>query len=104
MRDQHDVSKLPVWGQNLVLRLERDLADAREKLAVGPADSTVFAQRMAETETPLGDSQIKFRHAGVTFTVGFNPAEEELEVRCDNGRLAVYPNVTNSVTIKRERY
>jgi hypothetical protein len=103
-QQQHDVSRLPVWGQDLVRRLERDLAGAREKLAAGPEDSTVFAQRTAETETPLGDSQIKFRHAGVTFTVGFDPAEGELDVRCDNGKLAVYPNVTNSVTIKRERY
>jgi hypothetical protein len=102
--EQRDISKLPVWGQNLVSRLERDLADARAKLAAGPEDSTVFAHRTYDVETPLGDAQINFRAGGVAFRVGFDPATGELDIRCDNGKLAVYPNVTNSVTIKRERY
>lgn len=104
MKQQHDVSKLPVWGQDLVHRLERDLADARAKLAAGPEDSTVFARVMSDVETPLGNSQVTFRAGGVTFQVGFDPSDGELYVRCDNGKLAVYPNVTNAVTLKRERY
>jgi hypothetical protein len=102
--EQRDISKLPVWGQNLVSRLERDLAAAREKLAAGPENSTVFAHRASDVETPLGDAQILFRAGGVRFRVNFDPATGELDIRCDNGKLAVYPNVTNSVTIKRERY
>jgi len=101
---QHDVSKLPVWGQDLVSRLERDLAAAREALAAGPADSSVFARVTSEVNTPLGDAHILFQANGVTFWVSFEPASGELDVRCDNGRLAVYPRVTNSVTIKRERH
>jgi len=104
MRDQHDVSKLPAWGQTLVRRLEHDLADAREKLAAGPADSTVFACVTSDLEQPLGNVRVQFRNGKARFQVHLDARTGELEVTAWNGRLAVLPQVTNSVILRAERH
>jgi hypothetical protein len=67
-------------------------------------ESTVFARPTYDVEIPLGNPQVLFRAAGVTYCVSFDPATGELMIDAESGRLAVYPNVTNSVTVKQERY
>jgi len=68
------------------------------------ANSTVFACPTYDTEVPLGNSQIVFRSGHLTYRVAFDPATGALVIDAENGRLAVYPTVTNSITVKQERY
>jgi hypothetical protein len=111
-QQQHDVSRLPVWGQDLVNgkdmeinRLRRDLEDMRRRVAADPEGSDVFADPYGAPPLPLGSGTV------ISFSATGKPTEgfiaelvgEDLIVRTQTSgraRLGVFPGASNEVTLK----
>lgn len=63
--DQVKIERLPKWAQQYIGTLERNLAHAHAKLAVGPEDSDTFLEPYGTPKLrPLGDG------VSVRFTLG----------------------------------
>jgi hypothetical protein len=100
-----DVSKLPKWAQAEIGRLERDLADARAKLAAGPEESDTFAD-VYGAPRPLGKSPV------IRFTPDPEHPHLYVDAYVDRGSvyvrgsegLAIRPWAGNVIKVKPERW
>jgi hypothetical protein len=99
---KHDITKLPVWAQHRIAKLERDVEHYQRELRVGPEDSVVFADPYSEAPRPLGDAMVAFQ-------LGDDPRDVVRVRRSTNGRLLdvnggdglmVMPRASNSIEIK----
>lgn len=83
--------RLPKWAQQEIVRLERDLAYAKARLADDPGNSRVFADPYSDPPRPLGyDTAIDFR---------FGEAwSERITVRIDRGGLKLHGGSTLLIT------
>lgn len=89
MKATRDRARLPVWAQREIERLERDLASARAKLAVGPEDSDTFADPYSADRRPLG--------RGTTIEFVLDDDRDRIRVRLDqDSRGRVYLDVNAS--------
>jgi hypothetical protein len=99
--EQKDISKLPIWAQNKIGKLERDLASARESLAASNGD--------IETKISWCDGWPEVWHfipdrAAIVFEtdngkIGVRIKNGELYVMADDV-LVVIPSSANTVTMR----
>ena len=111
MRKQHDRTKLPVWAQNEISRLERDVEYYKTRLAAGPEDSDTFANPHDDAPTPLGQGTlIQFGvRPGPRFRVRLqdrrgrvDDERPELEISADD-MLEIIPWASNVVRVRVRR-
>jgi hypothetical protein len=103
MAGAHDITKLPRWAQDRISLLERDLADAREQLMAGEADSDTIANPNSEAPRPLGrGASVQFgTERWQKFTVRLRE-NGTLDVMGDD-MIWVHPQAGNVVVIRNER-
>jgi len=100
------LARLPAWARQRIERLERDLAEAHERLAAGPAGSDTFADPYM-TRRPLGrGTSIEFvaRAPGDRVRSYFTVRLDEdgrLHVMGSDG-FAIEPRSSNLVLIRLE--
>jgi hypothetical protein len=107
---QRDVTRLPVWAQDLINgkdmeigRLRRDLEGLRRQVSADPEGSDTFADPYG-TPQPLGSGTVISFSASGEPTEGFiaELAENGLMVRTQTSmrtRLGVMPGASNEVAI-----
>ena len=100
-----DRSKLPVWAQREIERLERDIEHYKGVLSHGPEDSRVFADPFSSAPRPLGPNPL------IEFRVGDDSISDRIRVRLEDRnddtriyvsggtRMFIYPLAGNSVEI-----
>lgn len=98
---QHDRTKLPIWAQKELERLERDVDRYKAKLSEGPEDSRAFLNPYSAAPTPLGsDPRVQFKlgkdRFGHDFEVNLTIDGNLLYVYGSGGRLAFLPNASNT--------
>lgn len=102
MKPAHDRSKLPVWAQRELERLERDLEYNRAKLRQGPEDSVAFAEPYSDAPRPLGpDPHIEFHVGGGKVQVSIK--NDALNIMGMDGIL-VAPQAGNVIRVIPTRF
>jgi hypothetical protein len=108
---QRDVSKLPIWGQELVRSLEAEvrrlngeLAELRDKAADGPEGSDTFADPYARPK-PLGKGALVCFSPGGDPTDGFMAElkDDSLTVSVQTTlrtKIVVFPDSGNQVSLR----
>lgn len=107
MKPKGDITKLPKWAQSEIKRLNNNVESLSARLAAGPEDSDTFADPYAETPRPLGQGTT------VEFRLSDGDAwGNRIRVRAKKGALyvlggdgiAVFPQSSNTLVIKSERF
>lgn len=115
--DPSKVNKLPVWAQDLVWKLTREIQEkdkllaARDKeLAADPDGSNTFVVTYGisgQPDRPLGKSPLLgFRLRDDARSYEFRVqlvSDGGLVVDAIGGGLSIEPNVSNSVTVRHKR-
>jgi hypothetical protein len=100
MSTERDMSRLPKWAQDRITLLERNLADARARLAAGPEESDTFADPYMESVRPLGSgTRVRFGGRGYDGTFDVSWGDGELAIQCNSGgrSMAIMPQASNTV-------
>lgn len=103
-----DISKLPVWAQDIIIskdmeikRLEAELAQA-SALNPDAGSATVIADPYSQRAWAVGDVAIRFTNGDVHFDVSFDKETAVLEVTRTakfSSAIAVLPSVSNTVRL-----
>lgn len=101
-------NRAPVWAQNELNRLARDLADARRRLADGPEDTDTWADPYSSPSRPLGSPRI-IRHRypdGMDATITWNENKDGpplLGIMISGGRPVVeFGGAVNAAYLRLE--
>ena len=100
-----DTTKLPKWARDRIAQLEAQLANARAQLALGPADSDVWAG--GPEPRPIGKgTRVEFRvPAGLMGTQdrgvyrAYMDEEGVLHVSASVSSVDVHPVAANSIEV-----
>jgi len=100
--NREQMARLPQYARQEIERLRRDLADARERLGVGPEGSNTFAEPYSDTPRPLGtDTTVQFTtRDGTKFRVRVEG--DTLDVNADS-YVAIEPRASNDFRVGARR-
>ena len=99
-----DINKLPVWAQNLITRLEAELADTKQQVQFAQGKEPTNTYLAYQNRAPLP------RNAKVSFEWGKGWPDDFIAVRIEDDQLQILggrtlvikPSVSNAVYISLE--
>lgn len=115
IKQQRDISRLPVWAHELIAKLTRERDEARDAQKAYLDNQTPSS---AWTEEYHGNMEYARRYIqtdAVTFSLGDNKeisvqviqrpgmTSPHLEIRSYLQRLVILPDVSNGITLRTER-
>lgn len=101
-----DITKLPHWARERILKLTDDLAGAHARLGEGPADSDTFLWSYVAPPTPLGRGRMIRFKVGEHYEEYIECCIDEqgtVEIRTGMNHLIVRPVVANAIEVRADR-